>query len=733
MYESVSDLITEMRCDVALTETKIQSFMTCSKNMMDKYNRFIIGLINNFVLLKGLNCNDEAIINLINGCELPNLFVDVQSFERNLAFLSGKFKCAIPEPREIVLGKTKKTTIVRLGRTVRRFGRSCRKAPLVKKNISISKDRAHYISIRETLAFIMQNTTARQMIDDEHSRLDGTLCGFKDGKRFGSHEFLTKYPNTIRLSMHIDEGEYLNPLGSRKGNNKLTNITFKIQNFDPIINSSLDRVYIALMVHSKVIKKYGYKKVLEPLVEDLKMLSAENGVVIQIGSEAAYTLRALVVNVLGDTMAIHDVFELMPPQSSLFCRMCYIERNFFLSGSYGEVATIRTPESIASDLVAICNKTKKPNEVGIKQRSSLHDIPFFHIANNFTFDPMHDLLEGVVSMVIKLILHNVVNVKKLISISDVNNRIKQFHYGDAESSDKPSSNFTIDKLKARSNAIGQSAAQTWTLLRSFPFLFWDVLNNAEQYVQIIGHLLKITYYCFSYQLKQSMLSVLDDAICNFFVLFKTCFPLSDPINKVHHLAHYKRVIDECGPIANFSCMQFEAKFKESKNQSKTCNNFKNLTYSLTKRLNLRQIYGIHHHNYDLRKTDIFSMVEIEKDSLDYALLIFDLPKTVSTIRHMKINGTSFKPGLVVKYNICEQNEFGLLKAIILSNDDKICILQKLNCLRFCSNSFSYIVEVEEQNIRVSCAKLLTRKTYSLWRCFDREEEFFYISVKYVDE
>jgi len=42
---------------------------------------------------------------------------------------------------------------------------------------------------------------------------------------------------------------------------------------------------------------------------------------------------------------------------------------------------------------------------GIQENCALHSSRYFHCTNNFVFDPMHDILEGIAPMKLKLVLH----------------------------------------------------------------------------------------------------------------------------------------------------------------------------------------------------------------------------------------------------------------------------------------------------------------------------------------
>ncbi|XP_062538541.1 uncharacterized protein LOC134206825 [Armigeres subalbatus] len=209
----------------------------------------------------------------------------------------------------------------------------------------------------------MSNPEARDMVENEAPRKDETIRTFQDGRQFSLNTFLNEHPCALRLSFHIDEGEYANPLGSRKGNNKLTNVCIKLQNIDSRLNSSLERVYVVLMVKSSVLKKYGYKKVFQPLIGDLLKLESKEGVQIKFDS-GIYTLRATLVNVLGDTLAIHDLYGLLGPSANYFCRACMITRADLQNGNFGDNFPHRTAQSVKNDLEAVNNNEITASQCG---------------------------------------------------------------------------------------------------------------------------------------------------------------------------------------------------------------------------------------------------------------------------------------------------------------------------------------------------------------------------------
>lgn len=284
MASLVTDLVTELRCDVSLPEKKVQVFIENFSSLLNWTQRYTMSVIKSFINAKQLSLEDNDTIEMLNALHIPNVTTGVKTYQSNILQLETKAKCIIPQPSEIVLGKTKTIHRVLLHPARGKTYQNMVKRRQFSKKIKIKKDVCHYISIIDTLRLVMTNPEAREAIENEVPQSDETIRSFKDGRQFSLHAFLNDYPCTVRLSLHIDEGEYANPLGSRKGNNKLTNVCMKVQNIDARINSSLERIYISLMVKSSVLKKYGYKKVFQPLIEDLLKLESEEGVKIKTDS-----------------------------------------------------------------------------------------------------------------------------------------------------------------------------------------------------------------------------------------------------------------------------------------------------------------------------------------------------------------------------------------------------------------------------------------------------------------
>lgn len=76
--------------------------------------------------------------------------------------------------------------------------------------------------------------------------------------------------------------------------------------------------------------------------------------------------------------------------------------------------------------------TNNEKITGIKENCVFNSIPSFHVTNNYYFDIMHDIFEGVCRYDISKILVHFIEKSKFFSIDVLNNRKQMFHYGETE-------------------------------------------------------------------------------------------------------------------------------------------------------------------------------------------------------------------------------------------------------------------------------------------------------------
>lgn len=100
---------------------------------------------------------------------------------------------------------------------------------------------------------------------------------------------------------------------------KLCAVYWVLSNLPPGCHSSLTSIYLALLCKTDDVKHYGYDKVLEPLIRDLRSLEVNGIFVPQLGR----SLKGTVQSVAADNLGAHGIAGFVESFTGpYFCRFC---------------------------------------------------------------------------------------------------------------------------------------------------------------------------------------------------------------------------------------------------------------------------------------------------------------------------------------------------------------------------------------------------------------------------
>lgn len=510
------------------------------------------------------------------------------------------------------------------------------------------------------------------------------------------------------------------------------------------MNSELSDIHVLILCYDVDVKTYGFEKILERFIYDLNLLEGVEGVTVEIEGQD-FTLRATISLFTGDTLAAHQVFNLLGPSGNHFCRECMISRDDLINGRI-EVAQSRSKELYDYHLKYLEDNNysaSAASETGIKGKCALHGSTFFHISNNKAFDLLHDYLLGVGPMVLKLVLHKHIIEQKKFNIQFFNGRITAFNYGYAEMKNKPSANFTDGMLRKNENTLSQKGMQMWLLLRVYPFLISDKIPEGDEYLELVTYLLRIMELVFAPKIFKSLIPYLKVLISDFAKLFKQLFPEVDFINKFHHMFHHPENILWSGPMYNFWCMRYDAKHNTQKVKAKVVNNFKNAPKTLIRAPQCIQSAKWGKGNVKLHRTDGISgsmklvvNLDCRKNLLDLGFKDMDSVFCCSSVR---VDGTEYRKGLYVcleAAHMVPENVpiFGHVLDVIMLQDSDI-YLEIATCSTFPLDTWLNAYPIETNDDDESCRILkkildLTHyKPLSAWRKPNSDELF--ISLRHI--
>ena len=122
---------------------------------------------------------------------------------------------------------------------------------------------------------------------------------------------------------------------------------------------------------------------------------------------------------------------------------------------------------------------------GVKNKSILNQSKFFHVLDGLDPDIMHDQLEGVLPLTVKLRLKHFIQVDKYLTLDMLNHCIKAYNYGSADVTNKPSDLLykptnqpTI--LSNDSGSISQSG--NYVIINTL-FVWWYYFKLSYQVIQ----------------------------------------------------------------------------------------------------------------------------------------------------------------------------------------------------------------------------------------------------------
>lgn len=271
--------------------------------------------------------------------------------------------------------------------------------------------------------------------------------------------------HALQIQLYLDEFETANPLGSKKGIHKLGCIYFILRNLPPKYNSVLQNILVVALFHSQDLKTYGFDNILKPLVDDLKILETQ-GIEVPFSDSPLF---GSVIQVTGDNPGLRGLFGFVESFSATyFCRFCLTNKDESQSVFTEDDSSMifHTKEIHAEHCAFLQENPMLGSTFGVKKTCLLNTLNFFHSSDNYAVDIMHNLLEGVVQYVLKLVFQYLVNQKYLF-LESLSQRIQRFNYEYVERKNRPSG-LKIDKA---SNDLGLNAIQSWCLVRNAPLIF----------------------------------------------------------------------------------------------------------------------------------------------------------------------------------------------------------------------------------------------------------------------
>ena len=455
----------------------------------------------------------------------------------------------------------------------------------------IRKETYVTVPLISQLTILLNKNDVHRQVFGEKIHVPGVLSRFEDGSAFKDSIFFKDHPNAIQLHLYIDEVQITDPVGKKVFKNKMVFVYFTIGNLEPKYRSCLKHIHLLSIFPNRHVESYGLNFLLKPIVEEIKLL--EDGVDMMIHGTMIKVYGTLAV-LTADNLASHAVggFKAGFAKGFRKCRYClavdvdiqtkFCDRQF--------EARTKTNHDLHCSGLATTLREYFGKLYGINGTSILNELKHFHVIGGLVPDIMHDLHEGILSLMLCKILQYCIKEKKYFTLNQLNTGLQNFKYGHSEVKNKPS---LIFKQHLKNKKLNQSAAQTSLVAYTLPFIVSSLIpENDEKWLCFIT-LLEISRILLNSSIDETEIIMLEFLISEFLTSYKECFPLDRLIPKMHFLVHYPRYIRLMGPLGPFWCMRYEAKHSYFKKIVRATRNYINPPWTLAYRHQVSQCHHFH--------------------------------------------------------------------------------------------------------------------------------------------
>ncbi len=294
-----------------------------------------------------------------------------------------------------------------------------------------------YVPITEVLArYCSHEDIVDEIQANRHMERDRDyLSNFSDGTYFMEHPFFKVNPNALCLHFYEYEFEVTNPTGSKRTKPKLCAFYYTVGNLDNKHQSKLKHIHLALLVRQTFVKHCGLQTVLKPMLDDLKKLERDGITIIINGIEQP--LHAAVATFSADNLSAHMLGGFtMSFNSHRVCRFCMATYTEMKEKFNEDDFVLRSPEAHRYHLKSCTENPEHKVTYGVTGASPLSELNYFDVTKALPHDIMHDLLEGVIPLVLKLVVCQA-HKEKHITIQEINEELQHLAIGQNDKKNRP--------------------------------------------------------------------------------------------------------------------------------------------------------------------------------------------------------------------------------------------------------------------------------------------------------
>lgn len=590
----------------------------------------------------------------------------------------------------------------------------------------------HYISIKKVVKLVVEQPGFWECVEEHRKSTDGVMRDFHDGDYCAAHHlFMTR--NCLKLVLYNDDVEMTNPLSPKAGSHKLGVLYYTFKDIHPCHLSTLSHFYLAALYKSSDVSEFGFDVILQPLVDELKELESV-GMEIDCPSFQGI-IKVGLAQVIGDNLGIHSILGFAQGfTANYFCRKCKGHRDNMRMETKLSENLNRTVENYTEDLLV-----DNLPLTGVRTSCLLNELESFHVTKNYAPDIMHDMLEGVCPLELKLVLCRLIE-NRFFDLNTLNGRISSFNYGFPDNSNKPCT-YSWSSLVNADGSPGQNAAQMWTLMRHIGLMIGDLVPEGNDDWELLLLLFDCMDIIFSPAISPGDCIFMRHLISDHHELFLELFPDRHLKPKHHFMLHYAEAALKIGPLINYWSMRFEAKHNFFRRLSHIVCNFKSITRTMAYR---HQMYLC----YQLLSKQSFKEASLEIGPGSCVLLnsipdcqilsnllgMYPLFGDVFVAKWAVVHGTKYRKGMMVAFDRTDDQcpVYARIRDVIVVRDVVHLVLEKWETLHFVKHFHAYAVRpVTPSAVTVSTInRLLDYHPLHAVQSYTPGDTTFYISPRY---
>ena len=161
-----------------------------------------------------------------------------------------------------------------------------------------------HVSILEMIQEVFRQTDILDKIKETKTALKGHYVSHQDGWYFKDNKLLSSEELTLPLLLYTDDLEIANPLGTSRKIHKLSAVYWVLADLPSKYRSALHVIQLAALCKVSDIQKFGYERVLGPLLKDISTLEQDGVFIESIGKAVRGTVMCVVSDNLADRKSV---------------------------------------------------------------------------------------------------------------------------------------------------------------------------------------------------------------------------------------------------------------------------------------------------------------------------------------------------------------------------------------------------------------------------------------------